>query len=304
MPRIVLTLLFCCLGLLTVSHPAFAYDRVTVLVGNTSSAGDEFIREFRSQLAEHGITQVSIRNISNAPLGSTDSGVLVAVGVQALQHAASQKGNQPVLGVLIPQPAYAKIRASAVNANITAIFLDQPPSRQMRLLHKLLPQAESVGILLGPTSARGSEILAKAAQDSGLKAVMATIQHEDDLTSSLKPLLETSSALLAVPDPLVHQRGTAQTLLLTSYRYQKPVIGYSQAYVTAGALAAVYSSPEDIARQAAEITGNYPDRQSALPSPQPPRYFSVGINRQVARSLSIESQETESLTKYLIKEEQ
>jgi len=133
---------------------------------------------------------------------------------------------------------------------------------------------------------------------------VATIQHEDDLTSSLKPLLETSSALLAVPDPLVHQRGTAQTLLLTSYRYQKPVIGYSQAYVTAGALAAVYSSPENIARQAAEITRNYPDRQSTLPSPQPPRYFSVGINRQVARSLNIDIQDSESLTKDLIKEEQ
>ena len=304
MPQITPTLLFCCLGLLALTPAAFAYDRVTVLVGNTSSAGDEFIREFRSQLAKQGVNQVSIRNISGAALASTDDGMLVAVGVQALQHAANQKGNHPVLGVLIPQPAYAKIRASAVNSNISAIFLDQPPSRQMRLLHQLLPQAESVGILLGPTSTRDSEVLTKAAQDSGLKAVMATIQHEDDLTSSLKPLLESSSVLLAVPDPVVHQRGTAQTLLLTSYRYQKPVIGYSQAYVTAGALAAVYSSPEDIARQAAEITRNYPDRQSALPSPQPPRYFSVGINRQVARSLNIDIQDTEALTKYLIKEEQ
>lgn len=304
MPRIIPALLFCCLELLAFSPAAHAYDRVTVLVGNTSSAVDEFIREFRSQLAEHGVNQISIRNISDTALASADNGVLVAVGVQALQQAANQKGSQPILGVLIPQPAYGKIRASAVNSNISAIFLDQPPSRQMRLLHQLLPQAESVGILLGPTSTRGSEVLAKAAQDSGLKAVMTTIQDEDDLTSSLKPLLETSSALLAVPDPLVHQRGTAQTLLLTSYRYQKPVIGYSQAYVTAGALAAVYSSPEDIARQAAEITSNYPDRQSALPSPQPPRYFSVGINRQVARSLNIDIQDTESLTKYLIKEEQ
>lgn len=304
MPQITPTLLLCCLGLLAFTPAAFAYDRVTVLVGNTSSAGDEFIREFRSQLAKNGVNQVSIRNISDAALASSDDGMLVAVGVQALQHAANQKGNQPVLGVLIPQPVYPKIRASAVNSNISAIFLDQPPTRQMRLLHQLLPQAESVGILLGPTSTQGSEILAKAAQDSGLKAVMATIQHEDNLTSSLKPLLESSSALLAVPDPLVHQRGTAQTLLLTSYRYQKPVIGYSQAYVTAGALAAVYSSPADIARQAAEITSNYPDRQGALPSPQPPRYFSVGINRQVARSLNIDIQDTESLTKSLIKEEQ
>lgn len=305
--RTLLTRFACCAALLACVPAALAYDRVTILIGNASSAGDEFIREFKGQLAERGVRQVSIRNLAenSAAAAPADSGtLLVAVGVQALQHAAGQKGSQPVLGVLIPQPAFEKIRTAAVNANLSAIFLDQPPSRQMRLLHKLLPQAESVGILLGPTSMRGSAALVKAAKDAGLKAVMATIADENELTPTLRQLLESSSVLLAVPDPLVHQRGTAQTMLLTSYRYQKPVIGYSQAYVTAGALAAAYSSPEHIARQAAEIALTYSDRQAALPSPQPPRYFSVGINRQVARSLGFDLQDAESLTETLIKEEQ
>jgi putative ABC transport system substrate-binding protein len=302
--RAVLTLLSCCLAL-SVFTPALAYERITLLIGNPSGPGSEFISEFRSQLADRGVHQVSVRQISEAGQPAADKGVLlVAVGVQALQHAASQKGNQPILGVLIPQPAFEKIRASAVNSNISAILLDQPPARQMRLLHKLLPHADSVGILLGPTSSRNNGSLSRSAHDSGLKPIIATIQAEDELTPALKTLLETASALLAVPDPLVHQPGTAQTMLLTSYRYQKPVIGYSQAYVTAGALAAVYSSPENIARQAAEIADAYPDRHAALPSPQVPRYFSVGINRQVARSLGIEVTDEESLMKSLIKEEQ
>lgn len=301
--RTLLTLFGCSIALLAFAPAAHAYDRITVLVSSASSAGDEFIRAFKGHLAERDSRQVSIRNIAENPAPADSGTLLVAVGVQALQHAAGQKGSQPVIGVLIPQPVFEKIRVSAANPNISAIFLDQPPSRQMRLLHKLLPRADSVGILLGPTSMQGSAALAKAAKDAGLRAVMATIEAENDLSPSLRQLLETSSALLAVPDPLVHQRGTAQTMLLTSYRYQKPVIGYSQAYVTAGALAAVYSGPGDIARQAAEIANNYPG-QTALPPPQPPRYFSVGINRQVARSLGIEIQDAESLTEFLIKEEQ
>lgn len=305
MLRSTLTLLACLVSLTAFAPAACAYDRIVVLVGNASNTSDEFIREFKGRLGNRSGRQVSVRGIADTPAFQADKGTLVvAVGVQALQYAARQNGNQAVLGVLIPQPAFEKIRTSASNDNLSAIVLDQPPSRQMRLLHMLLPQAKNIGILLGPISTRSNGFLAKAAADNDLKAIMATIQTEGDLTPALKPLLELSDALLAVPDPLVHQPGTAQTLLLTSYRYQKPVIGYSQAYVTAGALAAVYSSPSNIARQAAEVADQFPERQKALPPLQPPRYFSVGINRQVARSLGLDLQDAESLTESLMKEEQ
>lgn len=305
MLRSVLTLLACLASLMAFAPAASAYDRIIVLVGNPSNTSDEFIREFKAHLGNRNGRQLSVRGIADTPVAQADKGTLViAVGVQALQHVAKQSGNQAVLGVLIPQPAFEKIRASASNDHLSAIVLDQPPARQMRLLQRLLPTAQNVGILLGPTSTRNSERLARAATDSAFKAVMATIQLESELTPALKSLLELSDALLAVPDPLVHQPGTAQTVLLTSYRYQKPVIGYSQAYVTAGALAAVYSSPADIARQAAEIADQFPERQQALPPLQPPRYFSVGINRQVARSLGLDLQDAASLTESLRKEEQ
>ena len=304
MLRSALTLLACLVPLMAFAPAAHAYDRILVLVGTPSNTSEEFIREFKGRLDSRNGRQVSVRAIADTPAFQVDKGTLViAVGVQALQYAVKQNGNHAVLGVLIPQPVFGKLQAAS-NDNLSAILLDQPPSRQMRLLHRLLPQAKSVGILLGPTSTRNGEALGKAASDRNLKAVVTPIQQESDLTPALKSMLELSDALLAVPDPLVHQPGTAQTLLLTSYRYQKPVIGYSQAYVTAGALAAVYSSPADIARQAAEIADQFPERQKALPLPQPPRYFSVGINRQVARSLGLDLQDAELLAESLKKEEQ
>lgn len=301
MRRVLLTLLLCLAALPLLAPSAFAFERITVLVSGPSPAGDEFIHALREQLDERGKRQLSVRNITeSAPI---DKGTLViAVGVQSLQHAARLKQGAAVLGVLIPHPAFERIRATSLHDNLSAILLDQPPARHMHLLRHLLPRADSVGILLGPTSSRVADPFARAARDHKLKPVIATIQAEDELLPALKPLLESTGALLAVPDPVVHQPGTAQTLLLTSYRYKKPVIGYSQAYVTAGALAAVYSRPADIARQAAEIARAQPERP--LPPPQPPRYFSVGVNQQVARSLGLEVPDDAALTEALIKEEQ
>jgi putative ABC transport system substrate-binding protein len=299
--RILLILLLCLAALPLFASSAFAFDRVTVLVSGPSPAGDEFLHALRQQLDERGKAQLSVRNIADA--SPMDKGSLViAVGVQALQHAARLKQGAAVLGVLIPHPAFERIRATSPHDNLSAILLDQPPARHMHLLRHLLPESDSVGILFGPSSSRVSEHFLRAARDHRLKPVIATIQAEDELLPALKPLLESTDALLAVPDPVVHQSGTAQTLLLTSYRYRKPVIGYSLAYVTAGALAAVYSSPADIARQAAEITRIPPERQ--LPPPQAPRYFSVGVNRQVARSLGLEVPDDAALMEALIKEEQ
>lgn len=286
-------------ALLCLPLAAAAFDHIQILVANPSPATDEFIRSLRSQLDARNAGQVSIRARldSNPPPEGT---LTIAVGVQALQQAASQRG--AVLGVLIPQPAFERLHTAGNAASLSAIFLDQPPARQMQLLRQLLPQADSIGIPLGPVSAPLQQSLVRAAKEHGLKAVTATIDKESELTPALRGLLEGADALLAVPDPVVHQPTTAQTLLLTSYRYQKPVIGYSQAYVNAGALAAAFSSPADIARQAAEILNQIPERSTTLPPPQAPRFFSIAINRQVARSLGIEPQDPATLAEHLMNE--
>jgi ABC-type uncharacterized transport system substrate-binding protein len=280
-----------------------AYENVAVLVSTPSPATREFVEAFRESLAG-GHIKLSVLDAQTPPEKSRSDGdtLIVAVGTQALQHAISMKRAQPILGVLIPQPAYEKMRHSFDNSMVSAILLDQPFQRQLRLLQRLLPEARTVGILLGPTSRPWEATLRKASKESGLKAEIETVEDAGDLTAALQSLLERSDVLLAVPDPLVHSRDTAQTMLLTSYRYHKPVIGYSQAYVQAGAVAAPYSDPSHIARQAAEIAMHFPSGNTLLPLPQAPQLFSISINRPVARSLGIATPDEKSLTQDLTKE--
>jgi putative tryptophan/tyrosine transport system substrate-binding protein len=108
---------------------------------------------------------------------------------------------------------------------------------------------------------------------------------------------------LALPDPFIYSRETAQSILLTSYRYQKPVFGYSQSYVQAGALAGVYTNAKHLAKQAAEIAIQSQQAIGGLPPPQAPKYFSVMINRQVGRSLKIPLMDEETIHKKMVETE-
>jgi len=140
--------------------------------------------------------------------------------------------------------------------------------------------------LLGKDSADLSATLLTAARDAHMVASIEMVADEADLLPALKRLLPNSDSLLAVPDATIYNRSNIATILLTSYRAKVPLFGFSPSYVKAGALAAVYSQPAQIALQVAEIIQNLP-ASGSLPAPQSPRYFSVNVNPQVRLSLEL-----------------
>jgi ABC-type uncharacterized transport system substrate-binding protein len=113
-------------------------------------------------------------------------------------------------------------------------------------------------------------------------------------------VLAQSDVMLGVVDPLVFSRTSAQSVLLTAYRRRVPLIGISSAYVDAGALAAVYSTPAQIGRQLAELIEQFSQNPTAkLPPPQYPKYFSVAVNYQAAEVLGLDIDDEENLERRL-----
>jgi ABC-type uncharacterized transport system substrate-binding protein len=100
-------------------------------------------------------------------------------------------------------------------------------------------------------------------------------------------VLRGSDAFIAIPDPLLSRPSSARTILLTSYRFQKPVIAFSRAYVEAGALAAVFSTPESVAADVASWLDAGSGKTLKLPGLRGPASFEIAVNRQVARALGI-----------------
>lgn len=224
------------------------------------------------------------------PLRADAGQLLVAVGSSAMQTLAEKNLPQPILSVLVPRAAFEKVARQGGRLSdprhFSAIYLDQPWARQFALIRHILPNRTRIGILLGPDSDGIAAPLKAAAKAAGLVAVIDIVSNEADLLPALRRLLSDSEALLAVPDPTIYNKNTIQSILLTTYRQQVPLFGFSPSYVKAGALAAVYTMPEQIGQQAAEMIQRLAVER-VLPPPQPPRYFSVGSNAQVARSLGI-----------------
>lgn len=264
--------------------------------------------------------------------------LLVAVGTRATQ-AALRGGDArtPVLAVLVPRASFESLvgtrgadaraegrsadgRADARGAEardadgrgvdlrgrdarrVSAVYLDQPPQRQLELVRQALPGLARIGVVVGQESARDLDRLKEAADGRGLRLVSERVASDSELFPALQRVMGESDVFLALPDPRVITPETAQNLLITSYRLRTPVIGYSAAYVRAGALMAVYSTPAQAGAQAGEIARNLL-RGAPLPAPQFPRQFSVSVNRQVARSLALEIDDDQAVRDRIARQE-
>ncbi len=94
--------------------------------------------------------------------------------------------------------------------------------------------------------------------------------------------------MLALYDPVAFKPVTAKWLLYMAYQRGLPVIGFSRAYLKAGAVASVFSTPEQIGRQAGEWLLQWLESGGKdLGDPQYPKYYSVDFNQPVAESLEI-----------------
>ena len=102
----------------------------------------------------------------------------------------------------------------------------------------------------------------------------------------MERLVASSGVFLSLPDPIAQTPATVPPLLLMTYRAGVPVIGYSEAYLRAGAAVALYSTPEQIAQQISDTVLAF-RRTGVLPANQILKYYTVGTNPSVLRSLGI-----------------
>jgi ABC-type uncharacterized transport system substrate-binding protein len=178
---------------------------------------------------------------------------------------------------------------------LSAVFIDQPLSRQMDLLRLALPEKKRVGVILGPASQDLESELGNQAREHTLELTVARITERSGLYGALQNVLPASDLLLMLPDPLVANADTVYGLLLTTYRAQLPVVGFSEGLLNAGALLSLYSTAHQQGRQGAEIAREVLARPGALPEPQYPKYFTVRVNVSVARSLGLHLPPEEAL---------
>lgn len=219
-------------------------------------------------------------------IGSRSS-LYIAVGPEALRYLVIKGITDPIISVFTSYKVFNAIIGSAPERtrNLTAVFADPSPVHQFQLISLVYGKPVKVGVILGETNRRFASVLRRSLQNRNIDLTFDILESGEDIAKSLARLSEVH-AILAIPDSSVYNSESIRTILVTTYRKNQAVFGFSTALVKAGALASTFSEIEDIAMHVQEIVADY-DGPGTLPEPQFPKYFDSVVNQDVARSLDI-----------------
>lgn len=242
----------------------------------------------RGGLSRYDMLQLSVGELSAA--GALSPKLFVALGTEAAQALAKTEQRAPVLCTLLPRASFERILQSngrKSSSQFSALYLDQPLSRQLDLIRLALPAVQRIGVLWGGESQAQAAASKAQVQMRGLELREARIEQDASVFSGLKRVLEDAEVLLAVPDSQVYNSSSIQNILLTSFRARVPLVAFSPAYVRAGALLAVHVTPMQIGVQSATIARGVLQGKVLSSIPLYSQDFTVTVNDHVARSLGL-----------------
>lgn len=291
---LLLRILFSCFCVLSLSQGFAAAEnlRVLTVLSDSSPLYQDFARTFTQNLPGNiRVTVLQRPDDFTGDAGGAD--LIVTVGVKATESLAG-KTKLPLLAAMIPSHKYGALMEMRGRHPTSALYVDQPWRRQLALVRAVFPEPPKVGLLYTKEVGIDFSELRKEAQRHHVTLVEMPTRSEQALFNDLFSLLSSSDVLLVLPDSRVFNSNSIRNILLESYRHNIPLVGISQAYVNAGALCAVYSTPEQVAAQADSMVIQFA-LSRRLPEKQFPELYTVAVNQEVMRALGINIRSTEWL---------
>lgn len=227
--------------------------------------------------------------------------LIVTLGIKAAIFANKHFKDIPIFSALVTKSSDINSIDEYFNPMQYHFYLDQPLRRSMLLIRALSDRFKNVGAVISSSDKISEKELKSSAAELDLKLHLDEVESTKQIGASLNRLLDSTDVLLAVPDTRIHNKSTVSNILISAYRKRIPLIGFSSAYVKAGALAAVYSSPEDIAHH---VRDNIVEHFSGIKiedKEQSAKYFTVMFNSDVARSLDFPTKSGSELKSKMIR---
>lgn len=274
-------------------------ENVALALSGQDGPYAEFASNFRNAINGTSWKISAQGNVETLDTSPERTDLIIAVGSGALRQILARAAPTPVIATLIPRLAYEKLLAESPNRNrrVSAIWLDQPPARQAAFIRHLLPGKNRIGMLISSETRAQIPLFRQAFGANGLIIDSEESEIDRTLLPALNSLLGRVNILFAIPDSTIYNRDNIKSVLITTYRHQRPVIAFSPAFVNAGALAALYTTPAQVARQTAEILQT---SGTALPPPASPNQFAILINTNVAEALNLSLQDEADIRRAML----
>jgi len=275
-------LLLCFLWMASKVQAAAITHPVAYIEGSGNAALDQHMTNLVSKELDGRVDLVPLE-AKDLPLASGRP--VIAIGPAAFSGLLDKEITAPIIALLVEKQAIENY-LDKTGEQLTAVFYDVPLLRQALTGKAILPQATRVSVLATLDSADIYEPLIEQLPAYGLEGRMFIVSSDDQLIPSLNRALTYGDFVLAGLDDKIYNPRNIKHILLTAYRRNRILIGPSQAYVKAGALASSYAPFTTMAKQTADYLRAFFET-GKLPAPAYPDEYRVEVNQQVARSLNI-----------------
>lgn len=272
----------------TVTLPCMG--ETSVFIAKSDGLGpkqEEIISTFKSYLVS-ALGQeysVSYLTIEQAALLKDKGSIVVTLGKSGFEAVMSGPGESPVIGTFLSDISYGSIDIKT-SRPATAIFSNPNPKFQVALLKSFYGDAASFAVFTVEQTTFQETALIDSARRMGVPFKHIEVYSTTSIKSQFDAIKDKKAIILLEDDDL-YKHVSLEKFLTFGYDINNMgVIGYSSRIVKSGALATTFSSEQDIARTLAEYIDSFVS-SAEMPPPNYSRYFSVEINKYVARSLDL-----------------
>ena len=216
-------------------------------------------------------------------------------GISAALATKAATTTIPIVFIVAEDPVKVGLVASlgrpGGNATGVNFLVAELGSKQLGLLHELVPAAERVGLLVNPRVPQtelATRDLAAAASAFGLQIDVVEASDSREIEAAFRTLVRNrADALVVGPDPFFASRRLQLATLAT--RHAIPAVYNIREYAEAGGLMSYGTSPTEAYRQVGIYTGKILKgaKPADLPVVQSSK-FELVINLPTAKALGLE----------------
>jgi len=300
-------------GMMTAARALRAQQKVMPVIGFLSSLSPgptaPYMAAFRQGLSETGYVEgqnVAIEyrwaegRYDRLPalaadlVGRNVDLIATGGGTSSAFAAKSATSTIPIVFCGLGDPVGEGLTASLSRpgANVTGMSLvtRELNAKRLELLSELVPRAQTITLLVNPTSSNAEQVIGdveEAARVKGVRLNILKAAAENEFETVFASLVEPQAgALLVGSDPFFNSR--RDELVALTARYAIPAMYEWREYVAAGGLISYGASLVVTYRQAATYVGRIlaGAKPADLPVQQPTK-FELVINLKTAKALGL-----------------
>ncbi|GAX62129.1 ABC-type uncharacterized transport system, periplasmic component [Candidatus Scalindua japonica] len=293
--RIFLVLIITLCSLISSTYCAHAEKTAVVIKSQSLSAYNEVVNGFQDECIENNIKIKSIYDLNGKmkvgqkivrKVRMEKPDIVLAIGVLAATVVKEKIDDIPIVFCMVIN--HERFYLSA--PNITGISTEIAIKDQLKGFQAVLSPFKRMGVIYDPSKTGNIvENAEKEVENSGMSLVKYEIDSPKEVSDAMEKLIGKIDVLWLLPDSSVVTKKSFGLIKSTTLKNRIPLLCTSDAFVKAGALAAVFPDYNFVGRQAAGLARKILVQSVAgslgIVNPD---HFRLAINTDTAEKLGLE----------------